>query len=341
MQACRTAILLALCGVAAFAWCQQAAPPAANSATGSIQGVVVDRDGAVCQGAHVELKLTASNPPQARTAITDSDGRYDFSAIPAGPFQITVSSPGFAPRAISAVLHAGESYQAATVTLLLTGTESDVRVTASEQDIAVEQVREEEQQRVLGIVPNFYVSYAPDAPPLTARQKFHLAWKSSIDPFTLLATGLFAGIEQADGQFDGYGQGVEGYAKRYGAGYADNLTGTFIGGAILPSLLKQDPRYFYKGTGSKRSRAWYAIKMSVICRGDNGRWQLNYSAIGGGFASGAISNLYYPAADRNGVGLTFENFGIGTAGSAVGNLFQEFVVRRLTPRLPQYGSPKP
>ena len=96
-------------------------------------------------------------------------------------------------------------------------------------------------------------------------------------------------------------------AKRYGAGYADIVTGTFIGSAILPSLLKQDPRYFYKGTGSTRSRILYAIANSVICKGDNGRWQANYSSILGSLAAGGISNLYYPAQDRNGAGLTFEN----------------------------------
>ncbi len=338
----RIALLLAVCGLVATAWSQQAAPPAPDSVqssmAGSIQGVVVDREGSVCQGAHVELKLTASNPPSLRTAISDSDGRYDFSAVPAGPFQLTVFSQGFTSHVISGVLHSGENYQAQQVTLLLTEAESDVRVTASQQEIAVEQLREEEQQRVLGFIPNFYVSYAPDAPPLTTGQKFRLAWKSSIDPVTFLATGFFAGIEQADGEFNGYGQGAEGYAKRYGAGFADNFTGTMIGGALLPSLLKQDPRYFYKGTGSKRSRVLYAIAMSVVCKGDHGRWQMNYSAIGGGFAAAGISNLYYPAADRSGVALTFENLGYGMAGSAVGNLFQEFVIRKLTPRLPHYSS---
>jgi hypothetical protein len=104
-----------------------------------------------------------------------------------------------------------------------------------------------------------------------------------------------------------------------------------IGGAILPSLLKQDPRYFYKGTGSTRSRILYALANAVICKGDNGHWQANYSGILGALAAGGISNLYYPASSRNGAGLTFENTLIGIGGSAVGNLFQEFLVRKLTP----------
>ena len=98
---------------------------------------------------------------------------------------------------------------------------------------------------------------------------------------TWLVVGAFAGVEQAGNTFAGYGQGAQGYGKRFGANYADGLSDTMIGGAILPSLFKQDPRYFYKGTGTIRSRAMYAIANAVICKGDNGRWQPNYSAHSG------------------------------------------------------------
>jgi anti-sigma factor RsiW len=335
-----------LAGDAALPSEPQAQPPAAQAAPvpalpGSIHGVVKDKDGTVCEGAHISLTQTGSVAPLMRTAISDASGRFDFSAFPAGAFRLTISSEGFATQVISGFLHPGEIYQAPPIALLVTTAQNEVRVSASQQEIAVEQFSEEVQQRVLGAIPNFYVSYAPDAPPLTPRQKFHLAWRSSIDPITLLGTGVFAGIEQAENSYSGYGQGSEGYAKRYAANYADNFIGTMIGSAILPSLLKQDPRYFYKGTGSKRSRFLYAIEMSVVCRGDNGHWQANYSAMSAGFASAAISNLYYPAADRNGVSLTFENFGIGTAESAFQNLFQEFILRKLTPKLPGFSAPKP
>jgi hypothetical protein len=113
-----------------------------------------------------------------------------------------------------------------------------------------------------------------------------------------------------------------------------------IGSAILPSLLKQDPRYYYKGTGTTRSRILYAIANSVICKGDNGRWQFNYSGILGGAAAGGISNLYYPAANRNGISLTLENTALGIAGGAVQNLFQEFLVRRLTPKASKSATPQ-
>jgi len=207
-------------------------------------------------------------------------------------------------------------------------------------EVAEKQIKEQEKQRVLGVVPNFYVSYVPDAVPLTPKQKFELAWKTTIDPVTFVIVGATAGFEQGLNQFSGYGQGAQGYGKRYGAAYADTITGTFIGGAVLPSLMKQDPRYFYKGTGTTRSRILYAIANSVICKGDNGRWQFNYSSILGGLASGGISNAYYPPKDR-GAGLVFENEGIGIGGTAVSNLIQEFLIPKLTPNLPNHGQPRP
>ncbi len=133
---------------------------------------------------------------------------------------------------------------------------------------------------------------------------------------------------------------AEGYAKRFGAAYADGFIGTMIGGAILPSVLHQDPRYFYKGTGSIRSRTLYAISTVVICKGDNGRWEPNYSNVLGNLASGGISNLYYPASNR-GVQLTVDNWLIGTASGAIGALFQEFVVKKLSRGVPQGAAGQP
>ncbi len=153
--------------------------------------------------------------------------------------------------------------------------------------------------------------------------------------------GIIAGVRQANNTYSGYGQGAAGYGKRYAAAYGDFLTGTFISNAILPSLLKQDPRYFYKGTGSKRSRILYAIANSVICKGDNGNWQANYSNILGSLASGGISNAYYPAKDRNGAALTFENAGVNIGATAAANLVQEFLFKKLTPHVPKDSSIPP
>lgn len=355
------AVFLALFGFTAHGWAQHAsfsAPIAASDAAlpsapeaqaslpgrslpGSIHGVVVDRDETVCEGARVNLTQSGPATSATQSAVSGSDGRFVFNNVPAGGFKLAVSSGGFVTDVITGVLRPGESYEAPPIRLLVTTAQSEVRVSASQDEIGLEQFKEEEEQRVLGFIPNFYVSYAPDVPPLTSKQKFNLAWRSSIDPITLLAAGVFAGIEQADNDYKGYGQGAQGYAKRYAASYADDFIGTMIGGAILPSLLKQDPRYFYKGTGSTRSRFFYAISRTVVCKGDNGRWQPNYSGISAGLAAGGISNLYYPAADRNGVSLTFENAGIGIAEGAVVNLFQEFVIRKFTPKLPDFSKSKP
>jgi hypothetical protein len=167
-----------------------------------------------------------------------------------------------------------------------------------------------------------------------------LAWKATVDPINFGLTGAIAGIQQATNSVSGYGQGAQGYGKRYGASYADSVAGTFIGSAILPSILKQDPRYFYKGTGSRRSRFLYAIANSVICKGDNRHWQANYSGILGSLAAGGISNFYYPATDRD-AALTFENTLIGIGSSAANNLLQEFVIRKLTRNAPNYAPAKP
>jgi hypothetical protein len=196
--------------------------------------------------------------------------------------------------------------------------------------VAEAQVKDEEKQRVLGFIPNFYVTYDPHPVALTSKQKFELAWRTTIDPVTFAIVGGIAGVQQAQNAFSGYGQGTEGYAKRFGSTYANLVAGTFIGSAILPSLLKQDPRYFYKGTGSTRSRSLYAIANAVVCKGDNGRWQVNYSNILGSLAAGAISNLYYPAQNRNGAALTFENAAIGIGATAAANLVEEFLMRKLT-----------
>jgi hypothetical protein len=313
-----------------------------DALTGSIHGTVVDGSAAVAQGAHVALVWTpqAGGPPVARETTTDSNGEFSFSIVAAGTFTLTVSSKGFTTRTVSGTIHDGESVEAPAVTLVMNGTTTDVEVSASPVEIAEAQLKEEETQRVLGVIPNFYVTYVHDAPPLTRKQKYQLAWRSSIDPVNFGIVGILAGVEQATDSFSGYGQGAQGYAKRYGAGYTDSFDATFIGGAVLASWWKQDPRYFYKGTGSKQSRIWYAIAMAVVCKGDNGRWQPNYSGIVGGLAAGGISNLYYPASNREGASLTFENAGLGTAGSAVGNLFQEFVVKHLTPHVPDYGAGK-
>src|SRR5206468_10093191 len=183
-------------------------------------------------------------------------------------------------------------------------------------------------------IASFYVTYVRDAAPLSPKQKFELAWKSTIDPVNFAITGVIAGVQHAQNDFSGYGQGAEGYAKRYGAEYGSTVASTFIGGAVLPTVFKQDPRYFYKGTGTTRSRVLYALANSVICKGDNGHWQPNYSSIAGNLSAGGISNLYYPANDRNGIGTVVGTALIRLGETAVANIFQEFISPKVTRNIP-------
>src|ERR1700733_14050947 len=300
-----------------------------GDALGSISGTVVDQNGNFVFSARVTL--TREGHIEKREAESDKEGHFAFAGVPAGPFRLTISAVSFADQELPGILHPGEALEVPEISLTIAGATTEVRVSVTNYELAEEQVKIEETQRVLGVIPNFYVTYQQDTLPLRPKQKFELAWKTSVDPVTFAASGAFAGVQQAQNEFSGYGQGAQGYFKRYGASYGDSFIGTMIGGAILPSLLKQDPRYFYKGTGSTRARILYAIANAVVCKGDNGHWQPDYSGILGALAAGGISNLYYPTKSRDGAGLTFENTLIGIGGSAVANLFQEFLVRKLTP----------
>ena len=306
---------------------------------GNITGTILDKTGAVTVGATV--RLIREDPSVSQELISGDNGQFSFSRIPPGPFHLTITAPGFATQKLSGELLPGQTYLVPAIVLPVAIAETEVRVGLPTVEVAEAQIKEQEKQRVLAFIPNFYVSYVPDAAPLNGRQKFKLAWKVAVDPVTLLGAGVYAGFEQAGNRYPEYGQGLEGYAKRYGAGYADAVAGIFIGNAILPSLLKQDPRYFYKGTGSTRSRLLYAIASPVICKGDNKRWQPNYSFIGGSIAVGGISNLYVPASDRNGVGLIFQNALIRIGQGSLGGILQEFVVRRLTPRTKHRATDQP
>ena len=314
------------------------APNSDQQLSGSISGTILDRTGAVISGARIQLPRSDQSP--ALETLSGADGQFSFSNLAPGPFQLTITSAGFAAQTSSGTLQMGEVHVVPPITLAIAQADTEVQVSLTPTEIAQEEIKDQEKQRVLKVIPNFYVSYVPNAAPLNPKQKFELAWKTLTDPFSFVVIGAVAGVEQAQNNFAGYGQGASGYGKRYGASYGDFLAGTLIGSAILPSILKQDPRYFYKGTGSKRSRFLYALANAVICKGDNGRWQPNYSSILGSLAAGGISNLYYPAEDRNGAKLTFENAAIGIGTTGVFNIFEEFVVRRFVPKASNQDSAK-
>jgi Carboxypeptidase regulatory-like domain len=308
-----------------------AATPSAQSAESpaTLAGTVTDPSGAVIAGASITVTVENAAARAKLTVTSASDGTFTFTAIPPGKLSLSITAIGFAsskPRQI--VAQPGQAIDLQEIPLEITAVDSTVQA-ASQEEIAEQQIHVEEQQRIFGVVPNFYVSYVWNAAPLTPGQKFRLALRASVDPFTFVGAGVAAGIEQSQDTYPGYGLGASGYAKRYGAAYADGFIGNMLGDAVFPSLFHQDPRYFYKGTGSTTSRALYALSTAFRARGDDGHWEPNYSNVLGDLAAGAISNAYYPAADR-GVQTTFDNAFIALGGSAVGALVQEFVLRKLT-----------
>ena len=306
---------------------------AEEPAGGVICGTVLDANGAEVEGATVVLEGAGGR--EQRGATTDGTGFFRFSSVAPGSFKVVVTAKGFSNWSSAGLtLHPNEDYDLPPVELRLAMTTTEVAVTFTRRDIAEEEIHAEEKQRVLGAIPNFYVSYSRNPEPLSSGQKYRLAWRTSIDPVSIAISGGIAGVEQSQDDFSGYGQGASGYAKRFGAVYADGLVSTFLADAVFPSVLHQDPRYFYKGTGSIRSRALHAIASVVICKGDNGRWQPNYSNVLGNLAAAGISNLYYPASDRDGAELTVRNSLISTGAGAIGALFQEFLVKRISSGVP-------
>ncbi|NYF89063.1 carboxypeptidase-like regulatory domain-containing protein [Tunturiibacter empetritectus] len=305
--------------------------------TAQINGAVEDVQGVPVSNA--TIVLNAPGKLGKRTTTSGSDGTFTFTALPAGEFRLLITAPGLDPYTSPefSVL-SGAIVELPKATLKLS-TSSSINVYATSDQIAQEQVHEQEKQRVLAVFPNFYTSYIWDAEPMSSRQKYSLAVRSIVDPVNLIANGAVAGFEQLNNSFSGYGSGIEGYGKRFGAAVADDASSRLIGSAILPSLLHQDPRYFYQGTGGFRSRSRHAVFSTFRTRGDDGLQHFNYSRIIGSLSAGAISNAYYPASDR-GAGLTFRNFGITIGGTAADNLIREFVLRSLVPSVPAYANGK-
>ena len=301
--------------------------------SGSICGTVLDTNGDVIQNARVVL--TSKNGPEVHILQSGGNGEFNFSGLPAGTFKVTVTGPGMGTFVSPEIpLHAGEIRLVPGVVLAIAADTTSIRVEGDRNELAEEQMHIAIDQRIFGVMPNFYSSYDWNAPPMGAKQKFHLALKAATDPVAFLGYGFVSGMEQAQNSFPGYGQGAAGYGKRYGAVFANDAIGRLMGSAVFPSLLRQDPRYFYKGTGSVRSRVLYAISRAVICRGDNGHSQPNFSHVFGSLAAGGLSNLYFPQAEW-GASLTFVNTLVGTAGNAANNLVREFVMKGISTRARQ------
>jgi len=321
-------LLVALVGefalaVSAFAQSNEAA----NAGTGSILGTVADVGGDPVSNATVVLQGLAGN---RLTVLTKDDGSFAFHDVTPGiAYQITVTAEGYAQWSSSATVEPRQINTLADITLRILAVQRAVTVTYSSKEVAAQQLKAEEQQRTLGFIPNIYVTYEPHPEPLTTSMKFHLAYKSMIHPTFSVRVAAWAGVQQARNNPYEWRQGAEGYGKRLGAGFADAVTGSLISNAILPSFLHQDPRYFYQGTGTKWSRARYAMLAPFVCKGDNGAWQPNYSQWGGSLIGYSISTAYYPSSDRN-AGHVFGNFAIDMGIHVIGSLAQEFILGKFT-----------
>jgi hypothetical protein len=316
----------------------QSAAEQTRSAQGSasVSGVVLDISGAAVPGAQV--CLTHRDGTRLRTLNSGGNGEFAFTNLPAGSYLVIVSAKGFAPfTSAEFVVAAQPSYEVPKIALSIAMVDMEVTVRPTDV-IAVEQIKAEEKQRFIGVIPNFYISYVHDPAPMTTKQKFSLASHDTFDPVSLIGVGLAAGIEQANNTYAGYGQGAAGYGKRFAAKFGDGRTSDFLSHAVFPSLFHQDPRYFYQGTGSVKSRMVHAASFAIITRRDSGKPMPNYSYFLGDIGSGALSNLYYPHADR-GMGLVFTNAAIGIAGKAGGTIIREFFSKRITTNVPGDGKP--
>jgi len=301
---------------------------AATAKIGCIRGTVVDSTDDPIPGA----KIVLQGPVGDRfTGVTKDDGTFALEETPAGVvYQIAVTAEGFAEWSSSITVEPGHEKTLPEIKLRILAVQRAVTVSYSSKEVAAQQLESEEQQRVLGFIPNVYVVYEPHPEPLTTRMKFELAYKDLTHPVFFARAAAWAGVEQAAG-LRNYPQNTRGYGDRLGTGLADGVTEGLIGNAVLPSLLHQDPRYFYQGSGTKKSRALHAILAAFICKGDNGAWQPNYSTWGGSLISSSISLSYYPSSDRN-ARHVFGSFGIGMGLHVAGGLAQEFILGRFTSR---------
>jgi hypothetical protein len=315
---------------------QQTAPATEPEGTAQVTGIVQDSQGAAVSGATVILIPFGKAGQQSTTSSTD--GSFTFTGLSASQYRLTITAQGLdfytSPEFN---VRSGATVTLPTIALKISAS-TTVNVVASDKQVALAEIHQQETQRVFGVFQNYYTSYIWNAAPMPVGQKYKLAFRAIIDPPQFLIVAGTAGAEQYEGTYPGYGPGIEGYGKRFGAALADETTARMIGSAILPSILHQDPRYFYQGSGSIASRTFHAASFTFVARGDNGKSQPNYSHLLGSLASAGLANLYHPASSRS-VGVTFQTFGIDVAGNIAGNIFREFLLRHLE-RIPSFANGK-
>ena len=299
---------------------------------GVVTGTVLDTNGDVVQGAHVVLTSRPGGPQHEMQS--GPNGQFTFSALPPGSYVVTVSGKDMSTLASPRfTLSPGEAHFMSPMVLAVASATASVTVTGDSEELkeqlSQQQVQIAVEQRVWGVFPNFYSSYDWQAPPMKPRQKFQLAFRSMIDPMAFAGAAGVAGAEQFYNIFPGYGTGTPGYLKRFGAAYANDFSARMLSSGLFATIFHEDPRYFYKGTGSLPSRTMYAVSCAFVARNDEGHWRPNYSHVLGVFAAAGLSNLYYPTKDR-GLTLTLVNGAVETAGNAGTNIVREFILKGIT-----------
>ena len=311
---------------------QEESPQSSEKGDGGLSGTVLDTNGDVIQGAQVMLTNRSGGPE--RETQSGPHGQFSFASLPAGSYKVTVTGKDmntFVSPLLA--LQSGEMRIMPPVVLAVATATTSVTVSANseklEEELSERQVEIAVDQRVWVVFPNFYSSYDWNAPPMKPKQKFQLAYRSMIDPMAFAGAAGIAGFEQYYDMFPGYGRGPAGYFKRFGAAYTNDFSSRMLSSGLFASLFHQDPRYFYRGTGSFHSRTMYAISCAFITRNDDGRWRPNYSHVLGVFAAAALSNLYYPKESR-GLTLTLVNGALETAGNSGTNFVREFILKGIT-----------
>lgn len=313
-----------------------AAGPLDTNGFASVVGTVLDLSGGSVAGAEITLMHGDGTKPQ--TMMSGANGEFHFVKILEGSYVVIVNAGGFA-RFTSAefTVTVGRAYELPDISLSLAATNVEVTVRPGDE-IAAEEIRVEEKQRLIGVIPNFYTSYIYAAAPLTGKQKFALAIRGTFDPVSVAGVSIAAGLEQATNAYAGYGQGAAGYGKRFAAKFVDGRDSDMLTHAVFPALLHQDPRYYYQGYGTVKARILHAVGSAFVTRSDSGRTVPNSSYLLGDACAGALSNLYYPRANR-GAHLVFTIAGVGLAGRVGGNLLRELLAKRWTRNAPSDGTP--
>lgn len=313
-------------------------PDAPSPAPADIRGVVIDHDGAFIPNAIVLVEDTAGLT--VASTLTTDDGSFHLLGLrPTGPYTVHVAAEGFASWASASFsVTRGQHLDLPGIVLGVSSVVTSVSaITVSE--LATEQVEHEESQRIVAIIPNFWVAYDHNTVPMQASLKLKLAARAELDPVTFAGAGILAALNQA-GRTPAYQLGAKGYAQRYGAADAGGASDTFLANGVFAALFHQDPRYFYSGMGSKRKRILYAIESGILCRGDNGNRQFNFAAFAGDLSAAALTNAYYPPQDR-GAHLLLPVVGLQFAGRVGNDLVEEFLLRHFTTHAHEAASTTP